>query len=355
MRVKRCIFIAMAILLVVGLILPLACAKPTPTPAPAPKPKLPEVVILTCLPAGAGQGARMVGIVEGANQFSPDMKIRIEPREGDVAIFGPVLLGDAEFCNATGPTTWDASNARWPELGKAVLHRVWNGSPFVVGFATKADSGIETMADAKGRRIPSTPASKSWSDNNLAFLAYEGVTKDDVEIVTVPSIGAGYAGLGEGTIDACAATPFSTTAVEIAASRHGLRWLSIPPDKEAWERVNAVRPSVVPIKVRKAAGLKEGEHFYGLGYTEGIWASPDLSDDVVYAFCDALKKGYPVYKDMEKSLPAWDWERAHSPDVLDLPYHNGFIKFLKDNGVWTPEHDAVQQRALKLEKERQAK
>ncbi len=44
MTVKRCIFIAMALLLVVGLSASLACAKPAPAPAPAPAPKAEPIV-----------------------------------------------------------------------------------------------------------------------------------------------------------------------------------------------------------------------------------------------------------------------------------------------------------------------
>ena len=103
--------------------------------------------------------------------------------------------------------------------------------------------------------------------------------------------------------------------------------------------------------------MPEGELLQAGGYAEAIWSTPKVSDDVVYAFCKAMKEGYDTYSGAEAALKKWNWERAHTLEGLIgiIPYHSGAVKFFKDMGVWSAEHEKFQKEALRLEKERTGK
>ncbi len=362
-KVLICLLVALlAITAVVS-----SCAKPappppapapTPTPAPTPPPpKLPEIVTMTALPARIGMGARGVALAATVDKFSP-MKVRIEPRDTDVAIIAPLHFGDAEFGHVTGVTMYRAVTGEFKEIGPVQARRVWNGYPFIFAMVTRGDSGIKRISELKGKRVPQSPASVAWSRNQEAALAFGGLTLDDVKVVDVPSIPVGYKGLIEGTIDGVGGAPYGKSFVELAASRHGIFWFDLPPeDADGWKRLRAVQPAGNPIVVEGAPGLKEGEIINAFGYEEGIWSTPKVSDEVVYAFAKALKEGYDMYSVMEKGLKSWTWERAYTLEGLltIVPYHSGTVKFFKDLGVWTPEHEKFQQEALRLERERLGK
>ena len=68
--------------------------------------------------------------------------------------------------------------------------------------------------------------------------------------------------------------------------------------------------------VTPAIGLAEGKTITGAGYENGMYSTSNVSDDIVYAFCKAMKEGYDIYKGMHKGLKKWTWEQAYSLDVM---------------------------------------
>ncbi len=283
------------------------------------------------------------------------MLLRVEPLSSEKAKMTPLRTGESEFNMVTGVVAyWIAYGLTdFSDWGPTPLRRVWSGKPFLGAMYARGDAGFNTVADLMGKRIPQSPASEAWSLNNTAILAFGGLTLDDVKIVTVTSIAAGLGGPLEGTVDATQGTLWSTFAQELAASRHGIKWFSMPAeDKEGWERLREVTPWAGPV-TDTAAGLKEGETIVGAGYEQGVWALPTVSDDVVYAFCKALKDGYDVMAKMNPDLEAWTFDRAASLEGLaPIPYHEGTVEFMKDMGAWTPQHEQFQQEQLELEKQR---
>ncbi|MBI2953763.1 MAG: TAXI family TRAP transporter solute-binding subunit [Chloroflexi bacterium] len=326
---------------------------PKPTSAAPPSAKLPAIVTMTSLSANIGMGARGVALAEAVSKLSP-MKVRIEPRDIDTAIIAPLQLGDAEFGHVTGPTMFGALKGKYKDVSPFEIRRVWKGSPFVFAMATRGDSGIKNIGDLKGKRIPQSAASPSWSINQEAALAFGGLTLKDVTVVNAPSIAAGVNGLLEGTIDAVGSAPFGSGFVELAASRYGIYWFDMPQSNtEGWKRLREIQGAGGPVALKGAPGMKQGEKIDVFGYEESVWSTPKVSDEAVYAFVKAMKEGYGTYSPMEPGLVDWTWEQAISLDgLLQMgPYHSGTIKFFKEMGVWTPEHEKFQQEALKLQNE----
>lgn len=124
-----------------------------------------------------------------------------------------------------------------------------------------------------------------------------------------------------------------------------------PTDTEGWARLKKVTPWAYPIQT-DAVGLDKGKTTWMLAYAQGVWAYPTVPDDVVYTFAKALKDGYDVMKKMHPDLASWTWDWAASLDgIVSVPYHDGVVKLFKETGVWTPQHEAFQQKQLSAEKE----
>ncbi len=67
-----------------------------------------------------------------------------------------------------------------------------------------------------------------------AFLAFGGLTWDDVKRTDMPSYTAGMKGLAEGKVDVVCCNPNASTLYEVASSPKGLRFLEFPAsDTEA--------------------------------------------------------------------------------------------------------------------------
>ena len=60
-----------------------------------------------------------------------------------------------------------------------------------------------------------------------------------------------------------------------------------------------------------------------------------------------LGEGKPIYEPVHVDLK--DWTLENTLDMSRLPpiaYHDGCVKYFKEIGVWTPEHEAWQEKQL---------
>lgn len=95
-----------------------------------------------------------------------------------------------------------------------------------------------------------------------------------------------------------------------------------------------------------AAGLPEGETAEMAAYRYPVIATmPDKSEEEVYAFIKALDASYDLYKDGTATMERWALDQAGKPPI-DVPFHEGAIRYLKEIGVWTDEDDAWNQKRI---------
>ncbi|OGO20468.1 MAG: hypothetical protein A2144_00840 [Chloroflexi bacterium RBG_16_50_9] len=362
---KRLVAISIAALVLITVMMPFlsACAAkpaPPPTPASAPPPTvspgLPNVVVFLSLGVGSTRYVQASAFRAAVEKLTP-MTMRIEGAERMIERMAPITRGEAHF-TLLGPNDvmdWAQGTGPAELLGPQPVRYVWRGFPSIGALIVRGDSGIKTVADLRGKRVPFTPGDPVWNTVNDAVLAFGGLTRDDVQNVTMPGIAAAMGGILAGTVDTAWATNFTTAAVELASSVHGIHWLEMPAsDTKGWERAWAVNPYPYPFRITSAAGLKEGESFEGeAGGLLGIQSDANVSTDVVYTFVKALYEGYDVYSPMHKDLANWTFEQAYDLQyMLPIPYHDGTVKLFKEMGVWSPAHEEHQVKTLAAEKER---
>ena len=70
-----------------------------------------------------------------------------------------------------------------------------------------------------------------------------------------------------------------------------------------------------------------------------ITTTAGKSADEVYAFIKALDETYDLYKDGTATMKRWTLEQSGKP-AIDVPFHEGAIRYLKEKGIWTAEDDA---------------
>ena len=71
----------------------------------------------------------------------------------------------------------------------------------------------------------------------------------------------------------------------------------------------------------------------------------DQDEDFVYNYLKAFDETYPMYKDGTAVMGRWKLENAGTPPV-DVPFHPGAIKYLKEKGIWTDEMQAWNDKRL---------
>ena len=326
---------------------------PTPTPAPAFEPKLPSKMMWASLDIGTFGYTAAVGLGFALDK-AYGMNVRILPVGTGVGRVQALNAGAGDiafvsyegWCAFTGSEEF--SDISW---GPQDVCALW--CPIQdCGGAVAATSDIYTMADVKGKTVGFIPGYSAINKKVEGMLAFGGLTWDDVEIVEFPSSGSMYQAAAEGLLDFCGSPgPKTPLMREMEASPHGLRWIPLPfDDKEGWKRLQEVMPLVPSYLTQGGAGVAEGEliESYGYRYPQMLTYQGRISDETAYALMKALDESWEEYiKDDVPYGAMFQIEPCISP-IYEVPLHTGTIRYAKDMGLWTAEHEAAQKAALEV-------
>ena len=220
--------------------------------------------------------------------------------------------------------------------------------PASVAAVTTKGSGIKTAADLKGKRVSYVVGSPTLNVKMEGYLAYAGLTWDDVQKVVFPSYGAAGKGLIQGNTDAAIFNLRASLMYELESSPQGISVIELPPENTAgWEKIQKELPAVFPIQDDKGAGLEVGKPKWLLGYPlPTLTVKADASPEFVYNLIKSFDETFSMYKGAAVGLERWDINLA-SQVPGDIPYHEGAIKYLKEKGLWTEKHQQWNDKAVK--------
>jgi TRAP transporter TAXI family solute receptor len=304
--------------------------------------ELPKTMIWTSYDVGSAGYAEASAIADALGQKF-GTKIRILPSGSGVGRLQPILQGRADYGFLATETffvsegAFDFANADWgPKELRAVL-----GRPASIDMVTAKDANIRTVADARGKRAAFIAGNPSVNVKCQAILAFGGLTLKDVDVIMFPTYSAAMSSLAKNQADFTCTTPTTSQLYELAESPRGIYY---PPldasNKAGWAALDKVLPIMKPFDESIAAGLKPGETVTMAAYRYPVIATTkDKSDDEVYAFIKALDETYDLYKNGTATMLRWSLDQAGRPPI-DVPFHPGAIRYLKEKGLWTAEDDA---------------
>ncbi|MFC1869213.1 TAXI family TRAP transporter solute-binding subunit [Thermodesulfobacteriota bacterium] len=317
--------------------------------------QLPKIITMTSYPEGTAAYAWTMGFRQAIEKFSP-MKMRLEPYGSDLARVLLLKKGESELACASGGAIYIFSRSLWgwKKHGPQPMQVVWSGNYMTPGLCTKGDSDIKSISDLRGKRVPYLSGGLVIMKVLEANLAYAGLTWDDVQKVKVSSMRGLLGGILKGSVDVTLSMPFTPVAQTLASGRHGIGWLSLPrSDTEGWKRTQTVAPWVRPCVVPFGPGLSKEKPAQFAGFPNGIYSYDNLSEEIVYAVAKAMHQGYKSIKDMHPDLKRWTIDQALNIGWMsNVPYHKGSIKYFKEIGRWTAEHEKWQEKQLADEKGR---
>jgi hypothetical protein len=330
------------------------------TPLPGEGSELPKLLGCTTYSVGSTGYSISMGIME-AVQESSGIKIKVVPAGTDKAKILPLKEGMMHLSLFTGAgqyyATMGLDEFAEKDWGPQPLRMVY-GCPegAIAGMMVRGNSGIKTLSDLKGKRVTLIPASPACKSLHEGYMAFGGVTWDDVNIVQVSSWGAAWSSVIDGSADTAHCLINSAKAVELAASQGGIHWLPAPPDnKEGWAKLNEFCPYLRPYKATSGAGASEENPVQIASYNYGFVCYPDLAEEVVFQITKAIWNGYDDYSVKHPTLKLWTREGALDTEAFLTPYHPGAIKFFKEAGVWTADHEKRQAKLLHEEAVRMKK
>jgi TRAP transporter TAXI family solute receptor len=285
---------------------------------------------------GIGEALRTVGVELEVHPGSSDIE-RAELLRNGVVDFSATAIGGSV---AAQEGVFDFAARDWgPQEVRLVL--VSSAEPLNYAIAIAGDLGIDSYAGLKGRRVAWYADYPVVNVNTEAYLAYGGLTWDDVERVEVEGFfDAALRALEEGRLDAAFAATAADGAYKVVHGARGLVWPRIDAsDTEAMARMEAVAPYFIPHDATDDAA-HDGAHYpYPI-----LVALEDTDAGLVYNMTKALVELFPLYRDKAHAISGWHVDKQ---DLLwFVPYHDGAIAYLSELGVWTAAAQAHNDRLV---------
>ncbi len=227
--------------------------------------------------------------------------------------------------------------AGWQE--KYDIRAIATLAPNVAMFITRADSGIQTIADLKGKRVITGPSGAGFQMFIEPILAEHGVGWNDITSLNATQ-SSSVDQLADGSADAAflgGAVP--TSSISQAASTFDVNF--VPFDEGARqaliEKYAFFHPATIP------AGTYKGldEDFQGLNVgSMHLITSASQDEELIYQITKTM---WENRAEIAEQHPAG---KAINPNNVarntGVEYHPGAIRFYKEAGIWPGSETAAE-------------
>lgn len=224
----------------------------------------------------------------------------------------------------------------------AILQQAWVTTP---------STGIKTIADLKGKKLPRyTAIPNEWADILMGLYGID--PKKDIETVPLPNASAAWKEIRMGRLDAAHGNPRHRGVLSIKEQAGKAVILPIPPDKllAAAAKNPAVfrgaytgyiNPGEVPwINVDAPFPVMESAH--------SVYTNLNVANEMIYTYVKGLLDNWKKVRKLARPLKIFNLQFVQKP--LPVPYHPGAIKAFKEKGIWTGDMEKAHQSAIKAHK-----
>lgn len=266
--------------------------------------------------------------------------VTVQPYGGSTVYLPLVANGEA----ALGFISSIDGGAAYAERGLKDLRAVARIMPFSVAYMARADSGIKTIADMRGKRVVvDFKAMVSMGKVTRAMLAAGGLSTKDVKAITFGGIGEGNKALIEGNVD----VTFIAVGIPLVKKAHsaipgGVRYVDLVGPNATDAFLHGQTPGLYTWKIQPSSNLPEvAVPVTVTAFDTFLVTGKSTSDATVTAILTALKANFGQLQKDYARLKRGDASKFSAP-TNSMPYHPAAIAFYKANGVWSAGNDAVE-------------
>lgn len=269
---------------------------------------------------------------------------RIAPLVSGVADYARV--GDESLYSFEGD--YEFTSEAW---GPQPVRQLWT-PPGSYGMAVLKDSGINTVEDLRGKKLPYMMGMEPTNRKVDAIVQLGEMTLDDVTLVPI-AFSEQPEALKTGHLDAIYANTVGA-GIEELQTRYPVRWLDFSDATPEQERTWA---ELIPLgrigETSGAVGLGPGESVNVMQFSLALLTRSDVPTEEVYAVTSLIHKHFDDYKDSTPDSKYFAIEEILL-EPLVVPFHEGVIRLLNENNLWTPALDRRQQALIERESLMQA-
>jgi TRAP transporter TAXI family solute receptor len=258
------------------------------------------------------------------------MSASAQPVGGSDANMRAIKMGKVQIAMANTFSSGNAFNGvrQFEKEGRLPVRLMLLGQPSLRQLIARKGAGVNTVSDLKGKRL--VAKRKALAEIELvanAMLKVYGVDKSQVKFIATART--------KGALDA-----LSSKTVE---AKTDMMYVDIPEDKMK-AIVKELGPAFHIETVPKGTYKGHDKDALAPSLSASLVAAESLSSEAVYEILKALFDHYEDFKLSHKAAKRWTLKNTLAK--FHIPFHPGAVKYFKDKGLWTSEHEKKQQALL---------
>jgi hypothetical protein len=254
------------------------------------------------------------------------LNVLVQPTAGDQVIVPMVASGEVDVGISNAMEVHDGF-----AKGAKDLRIIGAAHALRVGFFVRKDSGIKTVAELKGKRVPyGFSAMRALEPTVRAILVTAGLTEKDIRPILVPNVIRSADDFASGAADAFYFAFGAPKVREVDATAGGIRMTEIdekgmPAARkiERWGYLTEVRPGPVFVGVEKPMKVYSFDNLF--------FTSAKTKDEFVYKFLDTLVKNHSDLIAVQPVLR--EFSPAFAYKQYEVAYHPGALKYFSEHNI----------------------
>ena len=271
------------------------------------------------------------------------LNTNVEPVGGSSANMRGLAAKKIEFALANSFAAFTAYNGTHNFKKPIDVRMVVQGQSSFRSMLLRSGAKITRIQDVVGRTI--VGKRRALPEIELVLNAYIKTFKlpaDKIKAVATTNSPQAYKAIRAGSVDA-AVMPFSRRAASVAKPmRDGVIEFLYVTKAERDQMLTHLPPMFFPatFKAGTYEGQKKDLHLVGLNTY--FMTRPGVSNENVYKATKSILENNKEFMTYHKAARQWTLKRTLQN--VALPFHPGAIKYFKEKGVWTADHEANQKK-----------
>jgi TRAP transporter TAXI family solute receptor len=194
-----------------------------------------------------------------------------------------------------------------------------------------ADSGVNTLADLKGKKLVTQPKGNTGELLTEQVLKINGMT---YQSLAKANFQAGYNDAvammkdGHAEVFTLGTTAPASAVMDLASARDVKL---VPVDDKTFNEVKRANPGHNKLIIKAGTYPKQDKDVPVIGYSTHVVVACDLPEDVVYKMTKAMAAGVDDMAAVVKAI-AGSTPKDMALDI-GVPFHKGAVKFYKEVGA----------------------
>lgn len=291
--------------------------------------------------------AQMVGLATttgGATEQLAMHLAKVLSEQTDLTIRPQVMANTSQYIPLVNSGRIEFGIANFPQVDHAMkgigmsegsanpdLRIVATMIPFNAGLVVPEATGIKTLADLKGRKVPRFPKNSLGEFFVTASMETAGVSYDDVRGVPTSNFAQQFNNVKEGITEVTIGSVGAQSIMDVEATAGKVRYLTFKPGDEKILAKYLPGTSLKQWGDRPAAAGITPETMV-LYYDYTLFAHKDVPDAVIVKVLDALYENADAVRQGGALWAEYDPKALSRVDVL--PYHQAAEAYFREKGIW---------------------